>query len=100
MSAQEEISKVMTHTCTYAGGIARETQNIRQVENDTWIAFEYKTRLIYKDDEGLTNLLVIAKTVYDFAPIEADSRDVFISVFDSCMGRNSTQTVNLPEFSL
>lgn len=96
----EEISRSSIMTCSYAGGIARETQNIRQVENDNWAIFEYKVRLIYKEGDGLNNLLVIAKTVYDYAPVETTSSDVFNSVFDTCMGKHVTHTVSIPEFEL
>jgi hypothetical protein len=99
LSAQE-ISKHSMLTCAYAGGIARETQNIRQIEHDNWSTFEQKTRAIFKNDQGLTNLLTIAKTVYDFASINTDVTDVFNVVFDSCMGRHVTQTVSAPEFAL
>jgi len=70
--------------CNYVAGIARETQNIRQTENDNWVAFEYKIRLIYKADQGVENLLTIAKLVYDYAPIETPLSDVFYTVFDQC----------------
>jgi hypothetical protein len=99
LSAQE-ISKQSTLTCSYAGGIARETQNIRQIEHDDWATFEQKTRAMFKNDQGLSNLLTIAKTVYDFAHLDADVSDVFNAVFDSCMGRHITQTVSAPEFAL
>jgi hypothetical protein len=99
LSAQE-ISKQSTLTCSYAGGIARETQNIRQVEHDDWATFEQKTRAMFKNDQGLSNLLTIAKTVYDFAHLDADVSDVFNAVFDSCMGKHITQTVSAPEFAL
>jgi len=95
-----ELSKEVTNTCTYAGGIARETQNIRQQELDNWVIFEYKVRLIYKEDEGLNNLLVIAKSVYDYASINATATDVFNSVFDRCIGEQVTYDVNIPEFLL
>ena len=99
LSAQD-ITKHSTLTCNYAGGIARETQNIRQIEHDDWATFEQKTRSIFKNDQGLTNLLTIAKTVYDFASIHTDVTDVFNTVFDSCMGKHITQTVSAPEFTL
>ncbi|MBL4638331.1 MAG: hypothetical protein JKY76_03115 [Proteobacteria bacterium] len=96
----EEIDRSAMNTCSYAGGIARETQNIRQVEDDNWIVFEYKVSLMYKEGDGLSNLLVIAKTVYDYALINSSSTDVFNNVFDTCMGKHITQTVSLPEFEL
>ena len=99
LSAQE-ITRQSTLTCAYAGGIARATQNIRQIEQDDWATFEQKTRAMFKNDEGLTNLLTIAKTVYDFAHINTDIADVFGVVFDSCMGQHTTQTVSVPEFAL
>lgn len=96
----QEVTKQSTITCTYASGIARETQNIRQMEHDDWATFEQKTRAMFKNDQGLINLLTIAKTVYDYAPIATDVTDVFNAVFDSCIGRHITQTVNAPEFAL
>ena len=96
----EEIDRSAMNTCSYAGGIARETQNIRQVEDDNWIVFEYKVSLMYKEGDGLNNLLVIAKTVYDYAPINSSSTDVFNNVFDACMGKHITHTVSMPEFEL
>ncbi len=99
LSAQE-VTKQSTFTCAYAGGIARETQNIRQIEHDDWSTFEQKTRSIFKDDQGLVNLLTIAKTVYDFAAVDLDDSVVFNAVFDSCMGKHITQTVSAPEFAL
>jgi hypothetical protein len=94
-----EVDRSTVLTCSYAGGVARETQNIRQSEHDDWATFESKVRKIYKDDEGLHNLLVIARTVYDFAPKDADSDDIFDSVFDRCLDNTVTQQVK-HEYSL
>jgi len=96
----EEIDITAMNTCSYAGGIARETQNIRQIEQDSWVIFEYKVSLMYEEGEGLDSLLVIAKTVFDYASINESSTDVFNNVFDTCMGKHITHTVSLPEFEL
>jgi len=71
-------------SCAYQAGTAREIQTIRQTEGDDWSAFEQKVNKIYKDGQGRTDLLAIAKNVYQ-QPIKTPLSKVYDMTFNACV---------------
>ncbi|MDC9725788.1 MAG: hypothetical protein PSN44_07740, partial [Gammaproteobacteria bacterium] len=63
---------------------AREIQAIRQTEGDDWSQFEKKVKKIYKEGQGRTDLLAIAKMVY-LQPTEASINEVYDKTFSACV---------------
>ena len=72
-------------TCNYVAGVAERVQEIRHVEQDSWPIFKDKVSKIYKNDEGLEQLLVIAATVYTQTPEATPANKVFDSVYKGCI---------------
>jgi len=83
-SYAEEMDRSTITSCTYQAGTAREIQIIRQSEGDDWLQFEQKVKKIYKDGQGRTDLLAIAKSVYR-QPVKATEGDVYDKVFKACV---------------
>jgi len=71
-------------SCAYQAGTAREIQTIRQTEGDDWSAFEREVNKIYKDGQGRSDLLAIAKSVYR-QPIKTPLSDVYDMTFNACV---------------
>jgi len=80
----EEIKRSTMTSCAYQAGTAREIQTIRQAEGDDWTKFEKKVKKIYKDGQGRTDLLAIAKMVY-LQPTETSTSDVYEKTFSACV---------------
>lgn len=82
----EEMERGTITACAYQAGTAREIQSIRQIEGDDWSQFEQKVKSIYKDGQGRTDLLAIAKKVY-LQPTDALPTDVYDKAFTACVQR-------------
>lgn len=80
----EEIKRSTMTSCAYQAGTAREIQTIRQTEGDDWSQFEKKVKKIYKEGQGRTDLLAIAKMVY-LQPTEASINEVYDKTFSACV---------------
>lgn len=83
-SYAEEMERSTITSCAYQAGTAREIQIIRQSEGDNWSKFEQKVKKIYKEGQGRTDLLAIAKSVYR-QPVKATESDVYDKVFKACV---------------
>ncbi|MFW5450978.1 MAG: hypothetical protein ACKE9I_05210 [Methylophagaceae bacterium] len=70
-------------TCAYKGGMARQIQELRQVEADDWAQFEQRINEIYKEGEGRDNLLEVAKNVYTH-PVDISPDEVYENIFAVC----------------
>jgi len=79
-----EMDRSTMTSCAYQAGTAREIQLIRQTEGDDWIKFEQKVNKIYKDGQGRTDLLAIAKMVY-LQPTATSTADVYDKAFSACV---------------
>ena len=79
-----EIEKTTVLRCTYVSGVARETQNIRINTKHDYERFKHEVSLMYVHDDGLDQLLVIAKQVFTKFD-STDSADyVGRAMFDEC----------------
>lgn len=83
-SNAENLERSTITSCTYQAGTAREIQTIRQTEGDNWSIFEKKIKKIYKEGQGRTDLLAIAKSVYR-QPIKKPISEVYAITFDACV---------------
>jgi len=83
LNAAEMERSTMT-SCAYQAGTAREIQTIRQTEGDDWGQFEQKVKEIYKDGQGRTDLLAIAKNVYRQS-VKTNISKVYDIVFKECV---------------
>ncbi len=80
----EEMEKHTITSCAYQAGTAREIQTIRQTEGDDWSKFEINVKKIYKDGQGRTDLLAIAKMVY-LQPMETSTNNIYDKTFSACV---------------
>lgn len=79
--------------CIYPAGIARETQNIRQSTHDSFKEFEKTVSEMYKNDQGLRDLLAISYGVYKYYPEDKPSEEVFKEVYNNCKVVNSKEAI-------
>jgi len=89
----EEMERLTITSCAYQAGTAREVQNIRQSEGDSWVQFKQKVLSIYSDTQGRTDLLAIAKNVY-LQSIELPSAQVHDIIFSDCVKRTQGNEPN------
>ena len=82
----EEMERSTITSCAYQAGTAREIQSIRQSEGDDWTHFEQKIKKIYKDGQGRSDLLAIAKNVY-LQPIKTLPTEAYEKAFTTCVQR-------------
>ncbi|NQZ54759.1 MAG: hypothetical protein HRT93_10985 [Piscirickettsiaceae bacterium] len=81
-----EMERSTITSCAYQGGTAREIQTIRQSEGDDWSEFEQNIKKIYKEGQGRSDLLAIAKNVY-LQPINTSPEEAYDVIFASCVKR-------------
>ncbi len=82
----EEMERHTMTSCAYQAGTAEEIQRIRQQEGDDWATFESKVKKIYKQTQGLSDLLAIAKRVY-LQPADTSIEDINADMFQACVAR-------------
>ena len=83
----KEVERLTVTSCAYQAGTAREIQTIRQTEGDEWPQFKLQVMKIYGDSQGRTDLLAIAKRVYQRA-ITTAPQAVHDDVFAACLQRD------------
>lgn len=87
----EELERLTITSCAYQAGTASEIQTIRQTEGDDWNEFEKKIMSIYKEGQGRSDLLAIARRVY-LQPIKRTPHEVHVDMFNACVKRvNGTE---------